>query len=296
MQLRTSPIGSNGGLLIEGPPGTRLDDLDRAEVIALFKSTGLVLFRGFEPDDAAFHRFGGRFTDRFLVDPTPERVSQPVAAEVQTVTLGQGPLSFHYEYGLTPFRPDILWLYCSRPADTGGETTACDGVLVWQRLREETRALLAEKRVEYLLQVREFTWRGFFGIPEEGEEGQARLRGRLEGVPGLAYRIHPDNTLTLRYRALALGHPRHSQADAFLANILPGAYPSFKPQFEDGTPLPWPLIEELFAVTAECEVVVEWKAGDVAAIDNTRWMHGRRGFTGDRRVLSLTAYADLAAK
>jgi alpha-ketoglutarate-dependent taurine dioxygenase len=293
MDLRCTPIGDNGGLIVEGPAGTRLDDLDRAEVIALFKREGLVLFRGFAPDDAAFHHFGARFTDRFLVDPTPERVSQPVAAEVQTVTLGQGPLSFHYEYGLTPFRPDILWLYCSRPADTGGETTACDGVRVWERLKPATRELLAEKRVQYLLQVPEFTWRGFFAIAEQGEEGLARLRGWVEGVPGLAYRIDPDHTLTLRYRTLALGHPKYSDADAFLGNILPGTYPTFRPTFDDGSALPQDLTDELFAVTTECEVLVDWRPGDVAAIDNWRFMHGRRGFTGDRRVLSLTAYADL---
>jgi alpha-ketoglutarate-dependent taurine dioxygenase len=293
MALRTTSIGANGGLVVEGAAGTGLDDLDRDEVAALLKGEGLVVFRGFEPDDAAFHRFGGRFTDRFLVDPTPERVSQPVAAEVQTVTLGQGPLSFHYEYGLTPFRPDVLWLYCSRPADTGGETTACDGVRVWQHLQPDTRALLSEKRVEYLLQVPEFTWRGFFAIKEEGPEGQARLRGRLEGVPGLAYRIDADNTLTLRYRTLALGHPKYSDADAFLGNILPGTYPTFRPTFDDGSAIPQPLLDELFAVTTECEVLVDWRKGDVAAIDNWRWMHGRRGFTGDRRVLSLTAYTDL---
>ena len=68
---------------------------------------------------------------------------------------------------------------------------------------------------------------------------------------------------------------------------------NLKPHFEDGAPLPEELLQEVGAAARGCEVVLAWRPGDVAAIDNTRWMHGRRGFTGGRRVLSLTAYAEL---
>ena len=221
------PLSEHGGLLIEAGPGDRLDDLDRSEVIESFTRAGVLLLRGFQPDDAAFHRFGRRFADRLLVDPTPERISQPVAAEVQTVTLGNDPLNFHYEYGLTPFRPDILWLYCDRPAESGGETIVCDGVEVWRRLGTATRGLFAERRLSYALEVAEATWRGFFGIGEEGPAAQDALRSRLDGVTGLEYRIGRNGALSLRYRTSAVGPSKYSEAETFVGNVLPGTYPDF---------------------------------------------------------------------
>jgi alpha-ketoglutarate-dependent taurine dioxygenase len=297
MDIQPQPLGAHGGHLIEASNGARLDQLDRGRVIELFTSEGIILLRGFEPrGDEEFHRFGRRFTDRFLVDPTPDRVSQTVAAEVQTVTLGTDALNFHYEYGATPFRPDIIWLYCDRPADKGGETIVCDGIRVWRKLREHTQEIFSTRRILYQLAIEEPGWRGFFHIQEKSLAARRILRGYLDPVEGLEYDLTMSGELRTRYRALAVGPTKYSAERSFIGNILPGVYKGFLPLFEDGSELPEELVREVDRTAARSGVVLDWRPGDVAMIDNTRWMHARRTFSDPRRrILSLCAYAELAS-
>jgi alpha-ketoglutarate-dependent taurine dioxygenase len=42
-------------------------------------------------------------------------------------------------------------------------------------------------------------------------------------------------------------------------------------------------------VSQSCEVTFPWRAGDVLAIDNVLVMHGRKPFTGHRRVIVAMA-------
>ena len=45
-----------------------------------------------------------------------------------TVNKGMDYIPLHREASYAPGCPDVLMLYCVKPAETGGETTLCDGV------------------------------------------------------------------------------------------------------------------------------------------------------------------------
>jgi hypothetical protein len=119
------------------------------------------------------------------------------------------------------------------------------------------------------------------------------LAERLGDIEGDTYALGDDGVMRSTYRVPAVGRTKFQTGDALTMNILPGTYSAPPPPFEDGTPIPRPLLEAVDATAAAEAVELAWRAGDVAMIDNTRWLHGRRGFTDRRRrVLSVTAYAD----
>jgi alpha-ketoglutarate-dependent taurine dioxygenase len=294
--MRIKPLSDHGALVIEPTHEVRLTDLDRNQVIESFRSAGMLLFRGFGADDAEFHSFGRTFTTRFLVDPTPTRVSQPLAAELQTVTTGNDALNLHFEYGITPFRPDILFLLCSRPADRGGQTLVCDGTRIWERLQRSTQNLLLTRRVKYKLDLEPAIWGAFFGLDPTHPSSAQQLQERLQGFDGLEYHLHPGTrTLSLQYSALAAGRTRYNAADSFIGSVLPGVYRGVEEaRFADGSALPQAILSDITHAMTPVLIELNWNSGEVAMIDNSRWLHGRRSFSDRRRrVLTLSAYSEI---
>jgi hypothetical protein len=61
--------------------------------------------------------------------------------------------------------------------------------------------------------------------------------------------------------------------------------------FEDGSLIPDAVIEEIEKVMYSLTQEIRWKPGDLVMIDNSRFLHGRRAFSDNRRRLfSLLSY------
>ncbi|HYL06279.1 MAG TPA: TauD/TfdA family dioxygenase, partial [Thermoanaerobaculia bacterium] len=72
------------------------------------------------------------------------------------------------------------------------------------------------------------------------------------------------------------------------------AYRGTDMAFDDDTSIPEPVLEETEAVGEAHAEEINWQPGDVAMIDNTRFMHGRRSFYGDtqRQILTVLSMAN----
>lgn len=65
--------------------------------------------------------------------------------------------------------------------------------------------------------------------------------------------------------------------------------------FADGTEIPDELLAEFRRLTTELTEEIDWQDGDLALIDNTRVMHGRREILDtDRTVYNAQSYLDPA--
>ena len=62
--------------------------------------------------------------------------------------------------------------------------------------------------------------------------------------------------------------------------------PSKSITFGDGAPLDHEAVSAAVALAEELTVDTEWRQGDVALVDNFLVLHGRRPFTGVRKVLA----------
>jgi alpha-ketoglutarate-dependent taurine dioxygenase len=80
---------------------------------------------------------------------------------------------------------------------------------------------------------------------------------------------------------------RGGWANDFLANVLyfDPTTRQYDIQFEDGSEIPQDIIYEIYDVMEEQTVRFDWQKGDVLILNNTKVLHGRAPYSGQRRVL-----------
>lgn len=259
--------------------------LDRDEVIRLYKEHGAILFRGFTfGGDAGFRKFTERFGRDFFVHPSVNRDMVSGDDTVQTVDYGRVPITLHGEFSYLPYplRPEMGWFYCVRPTRSGGQTTVCDGTQIPPRLSAEARAMLAARRLRFVMRFPEVIWRRFFQTSSV-EEVLALLRHHSIEK---SFRME-ENVLYLDHVADSFKSPRFTDREAFVNNSIfyhakgePGMA-----VFEDGEQFPAPLVEELTNLAASLTAEVNWQQDDLLMFDNTRMLHGRRELLDDERII-----------
>jgi alpha-ketoglutarate-dependent taurine dioxygenase len=282
--MNISSFGANNGQIVCCESNGNVLSLDVLEIQNLFKSSGIILFRGFEVSDQTFPSFVSPFTSQFLRDYGNSKTSDPSGGFVQSVTLGTKPIELHCENAVCAERPDIIWFYCAAPALKGGETTFCDGVTVWQQLSDSTKQLFLTKKVKYIITV-----------PREmylNKDEEIVLHVGALKFAGTTYRFNNDESLTIEYVVSAVNKTKYGSQLAF-ANSITGPYPSYKTTFEDNSDIPVAITHEIQQIHEKLTENIPWQAGDLVMIDNSRFSHGRRAFDDkQRRIFSLMSLAN----
>jgi alpha-ketoglutarate-dependent taurine dioxygenase len=263
------------------------------------------MFRGFGADRGVFEDFTRRFASEFVLPMM--RVARPKvngAADAKTahVDVGFHAMGLHQELSFTPVRPDAIWLWCEKTAGRGGETTIADGARIYASLPDHLKRLFESKRLK-------FNFGGMVsGVAELFNVDQADLAGTLAShAPALTY-TRDGEALAFTYLTSALQKTKYGGETTF-ANFLlfsqtAGAcgHPEAKRvmgmlRFEDDQPIPPELVAEVGAIAEPLTQPIRWQAGDLVMIDNTRMMHGRRGFepNSERTVYYRAARHLLAA-
>ncbi|MCK9898359.1 TauD/TfdA family dioxygenase [Frankia sp. AgB32] len=106
------------------------------------------------------------------------------------------------------------------------------------------------------------------------------------GMVGPATVRHPVSGTEVWFNQADQFHPAGlSEEAAMLTQLVPeDELPQFV-TFADGSPIPAEHIRHVQEVGLGLAVDVEWRPGDLLLIDNVLVGHGRRPFTGPRRVL-----------
>jgi len=278
------PLTERWGDVVEAEGARGLESLDGGEVIARFTERGAILFRGFAPSSEAFAAFADRFSARTLPALHAGLNRDRVAGDDRTMTvdLGSGAVGFHSEMGYSPASPDLLWFHCLAPAATGGETVLADGVSMLARMDPALAAQFRARRIKYVFRgAGAELWNLYLGEAVD----RAHAAERLARVPGLAAAPRADGTFDLEYVTAAIRRTRFGAAEAFVNSI--GIFESSEVCFEDGAPIDRALRLELAALATDCSADVEWRAGDVLMIDNSRLMHGRLPFKDPARRIHV---------
>jgi alpha-ketoglutarate-dependent taurine dioxygenase len=282
--MNIAAFGRGTGQILSCNGDRDILNLDVLKVREIFKSSGVVLFRGFAVRDPTFPTLAGRFTSQFLQDRGNSKTSDPAGGFVQGVTLGTHHVELHCENAVSAERPDIIWFYCAAPALKGGETTFCDGVGIWDQLKDSTKQLFLTKKVKYTITV-----------PREqylNNDQQIVLQVGALKFAGTTYRFNDDESLTIEYVVSAVNKTRYGSQTAF-ANSITGPYPLYRTTFADNSPIPLAVIQEIKQLHQRLTENIPWQAGDLAMIDNSRFLHGRRAFYDkQRRMFSLLSLAN----
>ena len=280
-------------------------EAQRGALCARAEACGAVFFRGFPlRTDLDFDRFVGAFglpnfayedslSNAVRVNRTPRVFTANEAPPEVTIFL-------HHEMAQTPIYPSKLFFFCEQPAAAGGATPLCRSDLLWTRL-VDARPRFADDCVRRGLKYSNVmpsaddatsgmgrSWQSTLRARSH-EEAEARLRGL-----GYSWRWQDDGCLRATTPVLPAVRDLPDGRRTFF-NQLIAAYRGWKDDrndpsraitFGDEGPLDREAVLEACAIADELSFDVPWQAGDVALVDNYVAMHGRRTFTGTRKVLA----------
>ncbi|HVQ91549.1 MAG TPA: TauD/TfdA family dioxygenase [Mycobacteriales bacterium] len=211
-------------------------------------------------------------------------------------------ISMHNELSYAHQWPSRLAFFCERAAATGGATPVVDAALWLESLDPQLRAAFAGgiRYVQNLHSGRGLgkSWQATFETDERD-----RVEEFLRGA-GADWKWYPDGGLkVIQHRPATTRHPVtgvevwFNQADQWhpaglgdetakaLARLIPADDLPQSVTFADGAPIPAEYVLQVRDRGLDHAVDVPWQAGDLLLIDNILVGHGRRPFTGQRRVL-----------
>lgn len=282
MTLVTKPLDSSGGILIHKTGEEKLLDLPAETIKDLMKTAGVVMFRGFDVGPDAMKEFANKYSYKFNRDRLRPTV-EGSGGHVQMVTEGTGYVDPHCEQANSPFRPDAIWFSCTKPANEGGETLYWDGIRLWEELGVELQNMFRHKKLRFFQCYSKDKWQLFLGHDATVDD----IKKTLDNVEGVSYYLNADEALYLEYVCPAVVRTRYGNVEAF-ANSLMSEWTNTLGElmtFDDGTPISKEIVGHVKAALDRCTETVDWKPGDLVFIDNSRFLHGRNGFTDPTRKI-----------
>jgi hypothetical protein len=281
---------------------------NRGYLLGELRAHGAILFRGF-----------GRRTLSEL-----EQITAAVSGDLMEYSFRSTPRSvvknrvytstdyppdqsipMHNEMSYTSMWPLKIWFYCELPAQTGGETPLADSRKVFSRIPAEIRQRFEEKRVLYVRNYGgglDLPWENVFQTSDRSEvEGFCREAGieiEWKGADRLRTRQccqavarHPETGEGVWFNQAHLFH-RSSLDATVLSSLLESCGADDLPRdsyYGDGTPIETSVLDEIRAIYAAESVTFLWQEGDLIMVDNMLVAHGRKPFSGPRKILVTMA-------
>ena len=227
---------------------------------------------------------------------TVERDIANADGTTSTVNKGMDYIPLHREGSYAPACPDVLMLYCVRPSAEGGETLLCDGVTLLDALPEDIRAFVEEAVLKWSWRASPERWMAALGVSskEQALRKLDALRGRLAGWEKLDATFDGE-TLDGVFQTLCVIPTRWGNRKSFCNSLLiyhyraaTDYYPKtmYTPSLGDGSAFPTDMLQEIAELAEARTYGVRWEPGNILLFDNSRYMHGRTGFTDtERRIL-----------
>ena len=266
---------------------------------------GVVLLRGLPlttPDDfdSAIQRFywenftyEDSLSNAVRVVHTPRVFSANEAPPATTIFL-------HHEMAQTPLYPSKLFFFCQKAAEHGGSTPICRSDHLWELIQKELPVFSVncrERGLKYtnimpaqadLKSGMGRTWQSTLSVdsPKEAEVRLNELGYTWEWLKG--------NELKVTTPVLPAIRKLHDGRYSFF-NQLIAAFkgwkdarndPSKSITFGDGSIINPNDITKISDLADTITFDLPWEDGDLAIIDNFLCMHGRRSYTGTRKVLA----------
>ncbi len=210
-------------------------------------------------------------------------------------------IPLHNEMAYSLNWPLKIWFNCVQPSEKGGETPIADSRKVFQRIDNKIKEKFIEKQVMYVRNYGEgldLQWENVFqttdklevetyckntGIEFEWREGN-RLRTRQVCQ---AIATHPKTNETVWFNQAHLFHVSSLDVEVreSLLSILKTEDLPRNAFYGDGSEIEPSVIAEINAVYQQESAIFPWQEGDILMLDNMLVAHGRKSFSGARKVL-----------
>ena len=255
----------------------------------------MILFRGFHVAPSEFGAVAAAAAPSAIdyLGGTSARTRVDGNVYLSTTFPAKYTLMQHFEMAYLRRWPLKLLFYCETASPEGGETPVASARALMKRLDPRIVEMFTEKKVKY---VREMgpeltrTWQATFETTDKAavEKHCASAGIEFEWLDGDRLRVSNVAQGTAR-------HPKTGELTWFnsahflhaeLREIPNNGQSCF---FGDGSPIDVGILREVRAAFDEVSLAFPWEQGDVMLVDNMLASHGRRPFSGPRRILAWLA-------
>lgn len=266
---------------------------------------GAVLFRGFPlRTDQDFDSFVAAFSlPNFTYE---DSLSNAVRTNrtPRVFTANEAPanvnICLHHEMAQTPIYPSKLFFFCEKAAEQGGATPLCRSDVLLNRMRAELPEFTENCTAKGLLysHVMPATDDPDSGMGRSWQStwkatSKADAEARMAGL-GYSWEWLDNDCLKVTTPKLMAVMELGDGRTTFFNQLIAAFHgwkdarndPSKSITFADGSPLDSAVMDKVIAMAEDITFDVPWQSGDVALVDNYVAMHGRRTFTGTRKVLA----------
>jgi alpha-ketoglutarate-dependent taurine dioxygenase len=295
-------------LVIE-PAGNEVDLIswtsDHKEFLeAKLLAHGGILFRNFQvPSVADFERFVATISGELLDYSYRSTPRTQVSGKIFTSTEypAHQSIPLHNENAYSRNWPMKIWFFSAQCAETGGETPVADSRRIYELIPSDIR----ERFIRHgLLYVRNYgsgldlSWEDVFQTSDRAE-----VENYCRSV-AMEYEWLDDDCLRTRQLCQAVAaHPRtgemvwFNQAHLFhvsrlAAEVREALLTVFAEEdlprnvyYGDGAPIESQVLDQITQIFEQETVCFPWQQGDILMLDNMLSAHGRKPFTGQRKVV-----------
>jgi alpha-ketoglutarate-dependent taurine dioxygenase len=276
---------------------------NRELIEAKLSQAGALLFRDFEVRTVGqFEQFIRSLSEDLLEYSFRSTPRSHVSGRIYTSTEypADQSIPLHNEMSYTANWPMKLWFFCAHKAERGGETPIADSRKIFQRLAPAEREKFARVGVMYVRNYGaklDLSWQNVFQTSDRAEVEAFCRRASIEfewkGEDGLRTRqvcqataMHPRTREQVWFNQAHLFHVS-SLEPSVRETLLSLAGEEELPRnayYGDGTPIEAALLDRIREIYREEAVVFHWQEGDVLMLDNMLAAHGRKPFSGLRKV------------
>lgn len=277
----------------------------RERILDLLTQHGAILFRGFGATGAegfgAFVQALGIDTLDYIYRSTP-RTSQGKGMYTATEYPADREIPMHNENSYQRIWPRKLAFCCVKAAEVGGATPLADMLDVQQRIDPAIVDKFRRLGVRYDRVFHshiDLSWQEVFQTDDrESVEAFCELNDircqwleddvlkTTQICPGVAR--HPIRGEDFLFNQAHLFHPSAMGEDT-LAFMLDAFGPELLPRnafYGNGEEIEANALASIRAAFSAAAVDLHWQAGDIALIDNLQVAHGRRTYSGERKLLA----------
>lgn len=304
-RLKTTEAYAGVGVAVHYD-GAGLLELPVDDLIALFKKHGFVAFTGFDADMGTFEKFSNQFSTDYMDHTGGGSLRQVINKEgdgtILSVSYNYNPdegqfgdeeqktfgLPLHADRSYTDSQPPLMWFHCMVPPKADGQTTIADGVRLYQALSDRSKKVFESRQIDYIRHYPDGEWQ-LWAATDDIENVKAYCKAN-----GINLTFTPEGGVKTHSLRWAIVTPRWTDSNAFVNSIPIVMWQEVDlkstrsiVRLADGSPIPPDVIDDMWNVCDANTHNIQWRAGDLVMIDNTRMMHGRRAFTGRERQISV---------
>lgn len=277
---------------------------NRAYINNLLTTHGAILFRGFKFNGSRnFEDFVAAASGTQLLE-YKNRSTPRTLVQGRVYTSTEYPASetipLHSENSYSNSWAEKIFFFCVKAAGGGGATPIADNRKIFNRISREIREKFISKNVMYVRNYGhlDLSWEEVFQTSDKAEveafcrtadiEVEWKRNGNLcTRQVAQAVAVHPITGESVWFNQAHLFHVsglnpqvRTALLETTAEDELPrNAY------YGDGSAIEDDVLTAIREAYAQEEIEFPWTSGDVLLLDNMLFAHGRKPYTGTRKVL-----------